>query len=219
MPSLAVKGSARSLDEPSSKKALAEFGLSIPASRTCKAGETVAAANEVGYPVVLKAVSSDLAHKSEQGAVALNLCGDAAVQEATQRMDGRVQFLVESMAEDVICELIIGVTRDPTFGLTLTIGAGGILVELVNDSLSLLLPLQRAEIHAALQTLKVHELMKGYRGKAAGDIESVVDSIEAILGYAVAHKDSLLELDVNPLCVLVNGAVAVDAFIRTTSRA
>jgi len=218
LPSQAVKGPARSLDEPSSKQALAEFGLSIPASRTCEAGETVDAANEIGYPVVLKAVSSDLAHKSEQGAVALNLCNDAAVQEATQRMDGFDRFLVESMAQDVICELIVGVTRDPTFGLTLTIGAGGVLVELVNDSLSLPLPLQREEIHAALQTLKVHELMQGYRGKAAGDIESVVDSIEAILGYAIAHKDSLLELDVNPLCVLANGAVAVDAFIRTTSR-
>jgi len=212
----AVHGSELTLDEPSSKKALAEFGLSVPTGRTCTASTTVDAANEIAYPVVLKAVSKDLAHKSELGAVAINLCDDAGVQEATQRMGGFDQFLVESMARSVVCELIVGVTRDPTFGLTLSIGAGGVLVELVNDSVSLLLPVQREEIHAALQTLKVHKLISGYRGKAAGDIDSVIDSIEAIARYAIANNDRLLELDVNPLCVLADGAIAVDAFIRTT---
>jgi len=216
MPPEAVTGTAAALDEPSSKQALAEFGLSIPTAKTCTATETIAAANEIGYPVVLKAVSSQLAHKTEMGAVAVNLCDDTALQKATEKMRGHDQFLVESMAETVVCELIVGVTRDPTFGLTLTIGAGGILVELVNDSVSLLLPVQREEIHAAIQSLNVHKLIKGYRGKAAGDIESVVDAIEAIARYAIANKASLLELDVNPLCVLPDGAVAVDAFIRTS---
>jgi acetyl-CoA synthetase len=212
----APQDSAVTLDEPGSKQALAGFGLSVPTGRTCTAAATVDAANEIGYPVVLKAVSSELAHKSELGAVAINLCDDAAVQEATQRMDGFDQFLVESMVQSVVCELIVGVTRDPTFGLTLTIGAGGILVELMNDSVSLLLPVQRQEIRAAIQTLKVHKLISGYRGKAAGDIECLVDSVEAIARYAIANNDRLLELDVNPLCVLADGAVAVDAFIRTT---
>jgi acyl-CoA synthetase (NDP forming) len=214
MPPDVVAGTAESLDEPSSKQALAAFGLSIPAGKTCTAAETVAAANELGYPVVLKAVSSEMAHKSELGAVALNLSDDTAVHEATLRMDGHSQFLVESMAEAVVCELIVGITRDPTFGLTLTIGAGGVLVELVNDSVSLLLPVQRDDIRTAIQNLKVHKLIQGFRGKAAGDIESVVDAVEAIVAYAIANKHCLLELDVNPLCVLANGVVAVDAFIR-----
>jgi len=204
----AAGGTSETLDEPSSKQALAAFGLSIPTGKTCTAAETVAIANELGYPVVLKAVSNELAHKSELGVVALNLSDDAAVQAATQRMDGHDQFLVESMAEAVVCEMIVGITRDPTFGLTLTIGAGGILVELVNDSVSLLLPVQRDDIHAAIKTLKVHKLIQGFRGKAAGDMESV---------YAIANKHGLLELDVNPLCVLTEGAVAVDAFIRTSA--
>jgi acyl-CoA synthetase (NDP forming) len=216
MPPEAAAGTAVSLDEPNSKQALAEFGLLIPTGKTCTAAETIAAANEVGYPVVLKAVSSELTHKTEMSAVAVNLCDDTAVQEALLRMDGHEQFLVESMAEAVVCELIVGVTRDPTFGLTLTLGAGGILVELVNDSVSLLLPVQREEIHAAIQTLNVYKLIKGYRGKAAGDIESVVDAVEAIVRYAIANKNCLLELDVNPLCVLADGAVAVDAFVRTS---
>jgi acyl-CoA synthetase (NDP forming) len=213
----AVTGSATTLDEPSSKHALSEYGLLVPGNRVCAATETVDAANAIGYPVVLKAVSSDLSHKSELGAVAVNLRDDDAVRVATQGMAANFdQFLVETMVQSVVCELIVGVTRDPTFGLTLTIGAGGILVELVDDSVSLLLPVQRPEIRAAIQTLKVFELIKGHRGKASGDVESTIDSIEAVARYAIAHNDKLLELDVNPLCVLTEGSVAVDAFIRTT---
>jgi acyl-CoA synthetase (NDP forming) len=216
IPPLEPQGQTTTLDEPDSKRALSEFGLSVPAGQTCTAAETVDVANAIGYPVVLKAVSSELAHKSELGAVAVNLVDSNAVEVATQKMHSFDKFLVESMAQSVVCELIVGVARDPSFGLTLTIGAGGILVELVEDSVSLLLPVQRDEICSAIQTLKVHKLIEGYRGKEAGDIDSVIDSIEAIARYAIAHNDSLLELDVNPLCVLPNGAVAVDAFIRTT---
>ena len=216
LPPQTPRDSEVTLDEPSSKKTLAEFGLSVPAGQTCTAATTVDAADEIGYPVVLKAVSSELAHKSELGAVTINLPDSVAVQDATQRMGDFEQFLVESMAESVVCELIVGITRDPTFGLTLTIGAGGVLVELLEDSVTLLLPVQREDIRASIETLKIHKLIQGYRGKAAGDIDSVIDSVDAIARYAMANNDSLLELDVNPLCVMADGAVAVDAFIRTT---
>jgi acetyl-CoA synthetase len=211
-------GSAIALDEPSSKRALAEFGLAIPASKTCTAAQTAAAAAVVGFPVVLKAVSSDLAHKSEVGAVVINLRDSDAVQAATNRLSADFeQFLVEAMVQDVVCELIVGINRDPGFGLTLTIGAGGILVELIKDSVSLMLPAQREDIHAAIRTLKVNKLLEGFRGKPVGDMESVVDAIDAIARYAIKHNGRLLELDVNPLCVLTDGAIAVDAFIRTSS--
>ncbi len=210
-----VDGPARTLDEAESKRALAEFGLPVPPGQTCSASETVNAANTIGYPVVLKAVSTELSHKSELGAVVVNLQDDEAVREATVRMTPDFeQFLVETMVQRVISELIVGVSRDESFGLTLTIGAGGVLVELVNDSVSLLLPVQRDEIHAAIKSLRVHKLIEGHRGKPAGDIEGTLDAIEAITRYALAHADSLLELDVNPLCVLADGAIAVDAFIR-----
>ena len=212
----AVHESAITLDESASKQALAKFGLSIPAGQLCAASQTVDAAKGIGFPVVLKAVSSELSHKSERGAVAIDLGDSDAVRSATQRMmPDFEQFLVEKMVQPVVCELIVGINRDPTFGLALLIGAGGTLVELVDDSVSLLLPVQREEIRAAIATLKVHELIDGHRGKAAGDLESVIDSIEAIARFAIARKDSLLELDVNPLAVLPQGAVVVDAFIRT----
>ena len=153
--------------------------------------------------------------KSELGAVAIDLRDGEAVRSATERMAPDFeQFLVESMVQPVVCELIVGVNRDPTFGLTLLIGAGGTLVELVDDCVSLLLPVQRNDIRTAIATLKVHDLIGGHRGQAAGDLEAVIDSIEAIARYADLHKHSLIELDVNPLCVLTDSAVAVDAFIR-----
>jgi len=98
--------------------------------------------------------------------------------------------------------------------LTLLIGAGGNLVELFDDSVSLLLPAQRRDILAAVESLKINALINGYRGKAGGNIDSIVDSIESIAQYAAAHNDSLLELDVNPLAVLPQKTVVLDAFIR-----
>jgi acetyl-CoA synthetase len=119
------------------------------------------------------------------------------------------------MAADVVAEIIVGVSCDAQFGLALTLGAGGILVELLQDTATLLLPVSRADIHAALQGLKTWPLLNGYRGKAVGDVAALVDAVAAIATYAQAHADSLLELDVNPLLVLPQGqgVVAVDALI------
>jgi len=214
----AVHGTAVTLDEAESKRVLAEFGLPIPAGQVCRESQTVAVASAIGYPVVLKAVSPALSHKSDVGAVAVDLHNRGAVRAATKRLAPNFgSFLVEKMVQSVVVELIVGVSRDPDFGLALTIGAGGTLVELIDDSITLLLPLQRDDIHSALKTLQAYELISGYRGTASGDIASIIDSIEAIARYALAHNDTLLELDVNPLCVMRTASVAVDAFIRECS--
>jgi acyl-CoA synthetase (NDP forming) len=111
--------------------------------------------------------------------------------------------------------LIIGIKRDEQFGPALVIGAGGILVELMTDSVSLLLPVDREAVAAALGSLKVAKLLRGYRGKPAGDIEAVIDAILSIAAFAEDHWEELQELDVNPLLVLPEGrgVVAVDALI------
>lgn len=124
------------------------------------------------------------------------------------------RFLVEKMASPTVTEIIIGVGRDPTFGLTLLLGAGGTLVELLDDTVSLLLPVQRQEIHAALKSLKVGQLVAGYRGGACGDFDAIIDAVEAVAAYALANNASLVELDINPLIVMPHGVMAVDAFIR-----
>ncbi len=202
------------LKEREAKKLLATFGLSVPQGKTCHVKDAVITAKAIGYPVTLKISSEAIAHKTEAGGVALNLKTAAEVEAAAAHMAtlGN-EVLVEQMVTGAVAELIIGVTRDPQFGLGLVIGAGGIFTELLQDSATLLLPTNRSEIVAALQSLKVWKLVEGYRGKS-GDADAVIAAIEATANFAEAHANILEELDVNPLLVLPTGAVAVDALIR-----
>ena len=217
-------GEAVLLDEVSSKQRLAAHGLTVPESRVVSAAEVPAAARELGFPVVLKAVSAALAHKSEAGAVAVDLRDEAALDAALAQMRARIadipgagdRFLVERMVDDGVLELIIGVKRDQQFGPALVIGAGGVLVELLHDAVPLLLPLHRDDVAQALERLKIAKLLHGFRGRPAGDRAAVIDAVMAIADFAVANADRLLELDVNPLIVRAEGkgAVAADALLR-----
>ncbi|MBT8100143.1 MAG: acetate--CoA ligase family protein, partial [Gammaproteobacteria bacterium] len=171
----------------------------------------------LGYPVVLKAVASDLAHKTEQRAVSLNLQDEDALSKAVESMRDRFdQFLVERMVGPAVAEFIVGIHRDPIFGVSLLIGSGGTLVELFGDTVSLLLPVQRHEIESAMSGLKANRLLDGYRGMPTGDREAVMDAIERIGHYAGAHSDDLIEVDINPLLATPDGAIAVDAKLRVT---
>lgn len=214
-----IAGEALLLDERAAKAALAAFGLAVPQGRAvADADGAVAAAAAIGYPVVVKALSAQLAHKTEQGAVKLNLRGPEAVRAAVDELAGRHDaFLVEEMRTDGLAELIVGVTRDPQFGLALTLGAGGILVELLADSATLLLPTTRGELEAALRGLRCFALLEGYRGRPRARLDPVLDAIMAVAGFAQAHADRLLELDVNPLIVGPDHATAVDALVRLLS--
>ncbi|NQV86117.1 MAG: acetate--CoA ligase family protein, partial [Woeseiaceae bacterium] len=208
-------GPAAALDEWDSKMELARHGLNVPEGRVCKAADVLDSADALGFPLVLKAVCSELAHKSEAGAVAINLNSRDAVADALRTMSDRYdRFLVEKMVGFAVVELIVGVSRDESFGLSLLVGAGGTLVELLDDAVSILLPAQRLEIDAAIASLRVNKLIAGFRGQIAGDRQALLDAVEAIAAYAVEHKNTLLELDVNPLLVLPTGAIAVDAYIR-----
>jgi len=210
-----IMGKVETLDEVASKAALAKHGLVVPTGKVCEADQTAAVATEIGFPVVLKAVSKELAHKSEAGAVAVNLQDAAAVLAATEAMGEQFdRFLVEAMAGPTVAELIVGVNRDTSFGLSLLIGAGGTLVELLDNTVSLLLPASREDIKAAVKSLKIARVIDAYRGGPAGDLDAVLDAIEAIARYAFVHREQLQELDVNPLLVTPDSAIAVDAFIR-----
>lgn len=211
--------------ERESKQILAGYGLRVP--EACLAGpeDAPSAAAALGFPVALKLALPVVAHKTEAGAVRIGLAGAgdvvAAVTEMRQslsRLDPPVapeQFLIERMAPAPVAELIVGVTRDPQFGLALVVGAGGVLVEMVKDSATLLLPTDRAAVGRALWGLKIATLIAGYRGRPAGDMAAAVDAVMAVAAFAEATRDRLVELDVNPLFVLPagQGAVAVDALI------
>lgn len=210
-----ASGSARMLDEYEAKRMLIPYGLTVPQGRLCSASEVAAAGVELGFPVCLKMVSAAVAHKSDAGGVVLNLQDPEQLAQALHGMRHlSAQFLVEEMAASPVAELIIGIKRDDQFGLALIIGAGGILVELLRDSVTLLLPATREDISAVLSTLKISVIIDGIRGGEPGDRNAAIDAIEAIAKFASEHADTLLELDVNPLLVLPEGAIAVDALIR-----
>ncbi len=203
------------LDEADAKERLAASALPVaPGQRAATVAEAIAASEIVGYPVAVKALG--LAHKSERGAVRLNLRTRDDVEAAASALEGLGSgFLVERMVEDGLAELIAGVTGDPQFGPVMTVGSGGVLVELLGDSRTLLLPATRAEIEEALRSLKLFALMDGYRGRPEADVEAAVTALEGIADFAVRHAASLAEMDINPLivCPRGKGAWIADALI------
>ena len=200
--------------ESAAKDILKKHGLSVPEGIVCPAEDAVAAAEKLGYPVTLKVSSAAIAHKTEAGGVALNLRTPDEVRDAAQRMAKLApDVLVERLVTGAVAELIIGLTSDPQFGTALVVGAGGILTELLKDSVTLILPTTRTEIERALKTLKVWTLVEGFRGKS-GDAAAVIRAVEAVADFANANRGLVEELDVNPLLVLKDGAIAVDALIK-----
>ncbi len=208
----ALPGETRVLDEWDSKLALEAAGVAVPAGRRTTPRDAPEVAAELGFPVVLKALG--VAHKTEAGAVALGLEDRAAVAAAAERLAALSErLLVESMVSGAVAELLVGVGHDPQFGLALVIGAGGELVELIDDTATLLLPTDRAAVAEALESLKVCRLLDGYRGRPKGDKAAVIQAMLAIAAFAQDRRNELLELDVNPLLVLPEGVVAADALL------
>jgi acetyl-CoA synthetase len=210
-------GRDRTLLEPEAKAALAEYGVPVPRAKSVTGREVAAAATQLGFPVVIKVARADVHHKSDVGGVVLNVRTAAEAAAAAERL--RVltdHFLVEEMITDGVAEILVGVVMDAQFGLTLVVGAGGVLTELLRDSVSLLPPFSREGIEQALSGLTVMKMLQGFRGKAPGDMPALVDAILAVSRYAEDNLASLVELDVNPIIVrpLGRGAVAADALIR-----
>ncbi|MEK0084141.1 acetate--CoA ligase family protein [Benzoatithermus flavus] len=214
----APAGEPVTLDEWEGKTLLARFGLAHPGGRCVPdAAAAVAAAEAMGYPVVVKAVGRTLAHKSELGAVALRLRNAAEVEAVARRMLALGEaILVEPMVQDGVAELLVGVIRDPQLGLCLVVGAGGIMVELLADRALLLLPTTEEAVREAISSLRTAPLLQGFRGRPAGDLDAAVAAVLAVARFAATYADRLVELDVNPLIVRPagKGAVAADAFVR-----
>ena len=209
-------GSVKVLDEAASKALLARCGVPVPPSKVVRnAREAAAAAEELGCPVVAKALG--IAHKTDAGGVRLNLCTAGDVSAAVTEMSHLSEsYLIEKMVDGVVAELIVGVARDEQFGPYLLIGGGGILVELMKDSRSLLLPVDREQVLNALGKLKCAPLFRGFRGRPRADLSAAVDAVLAIAAFVEKDPASIDELDVNPLMLLAEGrgVVAADALIR-----
>ena len=213
------------VDEWDAKQRLAAFGLPIPQGRRADRAELARCAEQIGFPVAMKILSTEVAHKTAVGGVALALDSPAAVSEAARDMTATVEerlpqftverFIVERMIEGVVAELIIGVKRDHDFGFALVIGAGGVDVESGGEYRTLLLPASRRAIRRALESLSVVRRCT----EAGVCLEPVLASVDAIVDFSEANRTRLVELDVNPLLVLEggHGVVAVDVLLRIGS--
>lgn len=201
----------RTLSEAEAKQALAAFGLNVPQSRvvTGKDGLNDVMA-DLRPPFVLKGLG--LAHKSAAGAVRLRL--EAEDLEAAAGQIGTNRFLLEEMVGDGVAELLIGVIRDPAHGYVMTLGAGGVMTELLCDTVSLLVPSDASQIRQALSRLKCAPVLAGYRGQPGVDMEAVLRAVQAVQAYVVANADTVGEVEINPLICTPDRAVAVDALIR-----
>lgn len=214
------------LSETEGKDALARFGLPVVHDALVQTlDQARAAADRIGYPLVAKLVSPDVAHKTEHGLIRLGLNSADAVAEAFRTMMAKAQSMgvhIEGVTLEPMLaggvEILAGVTRDPVFGWMLTVGLGGVWTELMKDARHKLLPVGPAEAEAMLRGLKGFKLLDGYRGAPKADVAAAAKAIAALGDAVLAGGPRLREVEVNPLLVMPQGkgAVAVDALVLLT---
>ena len=214
--SLSHPSKISTLTEFEGKKLLKKYGIPVPDGKIITStSEALMAAEKIHYPITLKVSDVELAHKTELGAVMLNINDPLALEKACQDLFKiGSSLLIEKMVQDSVAELIIGVGLDPIFGKYIIIGSGGILVELFKESIPLLFPVNREDVSLALSKLKVFPLINGYRGNPEGDVEMIIDCVMATV--KLVSENDIDELDINPLLVLKRGSgvIAVDTLIK-----
>lgn len=223
----AAPGAARApMSEPDAKRWLEAAGIRVPrAGLASNADEAARIAQTLGYPVVLKVVSAAIQHKSEVGGVALGLAHDDALRQAWRDIEASVAarapgvvvegMLVEAMAAPHGAEILIGVSRDPTFGHAMTIGLGGIYVELFQDVARRLLPVSAREAAVMLRELRAFAVLDGARGRPRRDVAALCRLVAQVSDFVMANVEAVEELELNPVWVghEGEGVVALDALI------
>lgn len=212
------------LTEDEGKAWLAHRGIAVPVGRCVASQQAATTANEIGYPVALKMMSAHLAHKTEAGAVVLNLADAHSVSEALPRMICDVtafnaeavtdRFLIEAMSPPPLAELIVALRDDPQFGPALVLGSGGILVELVGDAVTLLLPATASDIADALHSLRIARLLDGFRGRQKADIGQIAETLHSLCLAYLNDRATVAEIEINPMFLYPDQIVAVDALIQ-----
>ena len=199
---------------------LAACGVPVPRWFVVAAGDNVAQLCAGMGPVAVKALPEDAAHKTELGMLALNVQGAVAITEEASRLRSALNkpsagILVQEMVSEGV-EVLLSATQNPDFGPVLTIGLGGISVELFRDVAWLVLPTDDASVRNAIASLKLSEVLKGFRGKPPADIDALVEAIIAFGKQFVATRPALLEFEINPMLVLPQGGgvIALDALVQ-----
>ncbi|MGW7069964.1 acetate--CoA ligase family protein [Streptomyces sp. NPDC054855] len=217
----ALMRSGQQLSEHAAKQLLRAYGIRVPREQlVTSAAAAVRAAGLVGYPVVMKASGSRLAHKSDLGLVKVGLTSASQVRDAYRDLTDIARY--EGIALDgvLVCqmvergvEMVVGVTQDELFGPTVTVGLGGVLVEVLRDVAVRVPPFGEDQALAMLSELRGRPLLDGVRGGPPVDVDALVEVVLRVQRMALELGDELAELDINPLMVLPRGqgAVALDA--------
>ncbi|HMF12487.1 MAG TPA: GNAT family N-acetyltransferase, partial [Gemmataceae bacterium] len=209
------------LTEVESKEVLAAYGLPIVPAFACRsADEAVAAAEKIGYPVVLKLLSTILTHKSDVGGVQLNLADESSVRAAFLAIESNVRRLekpdafegvsVQAMVRERGYELIIGSSLDRQFGPVILFGCGGILVEVFKDRALGLPPLNRTLARRLMERTKIYDALQGVRGQKAVDLEAL-ETLLARFSQLLVDFPEIQEVDLNPVLAAPERVVALDA--------
>ena len=222
----------QALSEHNAKKLLASWGIqTTPEMRASTVEEALVAAGEIGYPVVLKVESSDILHKTEAGALRVDIRDAEMLRLAYDEILSNAREYAPSADIDGVLvqesvtggiEVIVGVTQDPQLGPVLLYGLGGILVELMSDVALRICPITRWDADEMVDEIRGSRLLKGFRGRRRGDISALTDTLMKVSDLAVNLVDRVEEIEINPLAVLPEGegVKALDALItiRSSSR-
>lgn len=206
--------------EPEAKRLCSIYGLPVTRFEVAYTEEgAVKAAKRISFPVVLKVVSPHVLHKSDAGGVILNLFDEKEVREAYRRIYENVEAKVPGASIEGILiqemvpsstEVIVGATKDPTFGPTLMFGLGGIFVEILRDVSFRLIPIERTDAEEMIREIRTYKILEGARGMPKADREALIDILLKTSNMLTDCPD-IKELDLNPILVYEKGAKIVDA--------
>ncbi len=219
---MATKGA---LTEHQVKLLLSCYGIPVTREEVAtSANQAAQIAEKLGCPVAMKISSPQIIHKSEAGGIQLNLSEKTLVEKAYRELvQSGKKYKPEAVIEGVLVqemvsggtEVIIGVSKDPTFGPTIMFGLGGIFVEILQDVSLRVLPITRRDAEEMVREIKGYEILKGARGKSKADVKVIVDILLKVSALAMDLGESIAEIDLNPVIVLPEGkgARVVDALI------
>jgi succinyl-CoA synthetase beta subunit len=227
---LAAQGDRRTINEFDSKRLLSSYGMPITREHRVETlAEAKEAAREIGFPVVLKAASDAIPHKTELGLVAVGLKNEDDLARAFARLDERLAdieprprdaaFLVQELVAEGV-EVFAGISRDPDFGLSMAFGLGGTAIEVTRDFALRMLPLRGGDAEAMIAETRAAAMLGSIRGRPAADVKSLVACLHALSDFAHNNADRLAEVDLNPIkalpegrgCVVVDALIVVKAF-------
>ncbi|MFE3408408.1 acetate--CoA ligase family protein [Streptomyces mirabilis] len=211
------------LSEHAAKQLLRAYGIRVPREQlVTSAAAAVRAASLVGYPVVMKASGAQIAHKTELGLVKIGLTSASQVRDAYRELTEIARYEGISLDGVLVCqmvergvEMVVGVTHDQLFGPTVTVGLGGVLVEVLRDAAVRVPPFGEDQARGMLGELRGRALLEGVRGGPPVDVDALVEVVVRVQRMALELGDDIAELDINPLMVLPRGqgAVALDALV------